>query len=313
MKCSRRDLLKFIPTAAGILAPAAASASSIETFFSVPDNKIISPNGIHLEKVELFFSDLPEDLIGYTFSFMSDIHLGGWLKDEVVEEALALAASNNSQALLLGGDLIWVPDNHAGLSDSFINRKYEHGTDEELGELVFHELSRMIRSHSFRDGVYSVLGNHDRWSNYDAYKILSQKSQTQLLLNQTATIQIGKSTIEIFGSEDLWTGIPKNPQFKKNKNNFRILLTHNPDFASFVYHKEKIEFQLALCGHTHAGQIKLPYVGALAYNITDTRYGEGLVEYGNSKFYTSRGIGWVELPVRFNCPPEVTVFTLKRS
>jgi predicted MPP superfamily phosphohydrolase len=309
MKFSRRDFLRCLPAASAALSHTAHAALQTASQQQLLE---VSPNGIHLEQVTLTYENLPDDLEGYRFSFISDIHLGGWLKDEIVEDALLLAKRHGSRALFLGGDLIWVPDNHAGLSDSLNNKKYAHGTDEELGELVFHELARMIRPHQFQDGVFAVLGNHDRWSNYDAFRILGRESQTQFLLNETATISVGNATIELFGSEDLWSGIPQKPSFTEHKNIFRILLTHNPDFASFVFHRTRNNFELALCGHTHGGQVKLPLLGALAYNITDTRYGEGLVDYGTTKFYTSRGVGWVELPIRWNCPPEVTIFTLSK-
>ncbi len=105
--------------------------------------------------------------------------------------------------------------------------------------------------------------------------------------------------------------VSKLPLF--NENSFSILLTHNPDFSSFVLHDKNIKFNLSLSGHTHGGQIKLPIVGALGYNISDLRYKEGLVDYQETKLYTSRGLGYVELPIRINCPPEVTIITLRKS
>ena len=310
MSLTRRKFIRSFPIAAasGLLLPKKLIAETANS-----TTPIISKNNIHLERVTLSYPNLPEDLEGYSFSFMTDIHLGGWLKDEIVHEALTLSKLYDSKALLIGGDMIWVPDGHAGLSDSLLNKKYASGTDEELGERVFHELSAMIKAYEFQDGVYAVLGNHDRWSNFEAFKILAKESQTQLLLNQQVQINRGKSKIQIFGSEDLWTGIPESPNFSNDKKTFRILLTHNPDFASFVYHREHIAFDLSLSGHTHAGQIKLPLIGALAYNINDTRYAEGLVDYGPTKFYTSRGVGWVEIPMRINCPAEVTIFTLAKK
>ena len=307
---NRREFLTSIAASSGVVM-ASSSSQSFAAMNQYQHANSISPSGIRLEELTLYYRELPSTLDGYTVSFIADIHLGGWMKDAMVIEALDLAASKNSSALFLGGDLIWVPDGHARFSDSFFNPKYTKGKDEDLAQLVFSELARMIKPYSYTDGIYTVLGNHDRWSSYTAYEILSQESQIKTLKNSAISIPKGNARLQVFGTEDLWTGIPSLPNFTGDKNEFSILLTHNPDFASFAYHRAHIPFNLSLSGHTHAGQIKLPLIGALAYNIEDNRYAEGLVDYGATKFYTTRGVGWVELPFRMNCPSEVTIITLR--
>lgn len=271
---------------------------------------------IKIEKVNLIYPNLPEDLIDYKFGFISDLHLGGWVEDRLIQDALNICISENVKLLLVGGDLIWVPDFRVNYIDTFINQNYIGDNDEETAELIFQGLSRIFNSVNFDDGIYAVLGNHDRWSNYSAFQTLADNSRVKILLNEFVSIEVGNSKLEIYGSEDYWTGIPiipdkwKTPKSINQKDQFRLLLTHNPDFASKNFHSNKIKFDLSISGHTHGGQIKFPIIGPLSYNIDDSRYGEGLVEHKDCKIYTSRGLGVVGIPIRMNCPAEVTIFKL---
>lgn len=267
-----------------------------------------------MERVELRYSTLPQDLDGFTFGFLSDFHLGGWVKTELIESAFELMAKERVEFLLHGGDYLWVPDTYGkGRFDTFINNTFSGTNDEELAESIFDTIAKISSKYSFPFGSYGVLGNHDRWSNASACYEYLPKGGIALLENTVSNIQSGSARIELFGSADYWTGVPTLPQYSREKNVFRILLTHNPDFAAYAYHKKGCPFHLSISGHTHGGQVKLPFIGALSYNITDRRYGEGLVDYGETKLYTSRGIGVVEVPFRTLCPPEATVFTLRRS
>ena len=300
---NRRDFLKF-------------GLSSSCLFLCQSVNASVTTHnqfGIATELLDLHYKKLPNDLDGYKIGFLADIHLGGWMPDEMILSALQIAKDNNCKLMLLGGDLIWVPNTPIPSVDNWYNKKYFHTSEEKNSEQIFSGLASILKQFAFSDGIITVLGNHDRWSSNNAYEELFLTKSTDVLMNKHNQIQVGSSVLNVFGSEDYWTGIPDLPKFNSDPNSFNILLTHNPDFASFVLHNKKINFNLSLSGHTHGGQVKLPIIGALGYNITDLRYKEGLVDYGDTKLYTSRGLGYVELPVRINCPPEVTIITLKKS
>jgi predicted MPP superfamily phosphohydrolase len=96
-----------------------------------------------------------------------------------------------------------------------------------------------------------------------------------------------------------------------NEKSIKICLAHNPDYFVELQKKSPVKFDLSLAGHTHGGQIKLPIWGSLIYNVENRQFAEGLVETNQSSYYTSRGIGVVEIPHRINCPAEVCIFTLK--
>ena len=134
-----------------------------------------------------------------------------------------------------------------------------------------------------------------------------------LLINQQRTITREDQTLQIFGVDDFLTGIPSPPPRNTLREGLdtRIIISHNPDYISAILASEPdYHFDLALCGHTHGGQIRLPGVGAVMSQIRDDRFVSGLVTIERKKVYTSRGLGVVGLPIRYNCPPEVTVFRL---
>jgi uncharacterized protein len=94
-------------------------------------------------------------------------------------------------------------------------------------------------------------------------------------------------------------------------NSAAILLAHEPDFADLS--AESNRFDLQVSGHSHGGQIVLPLYGPPILPHLGRKYPSGLYQVGNMLQYTNRGVGMARLPVRFNCPPEITIFTLKSS
>lgn len=87
-----------------------------------------------------------------------------------------------------------------------------------------------------------------------------------------------------------------------------ILMAHEPDFLDHVAQYGGVDFMVS--GHTHGGQVRLPFVGALALPPLGKKYVTGFFQKGQTRLYVNRGIGTVGLPVRFLCRPEITVFTL---
>lgn len=264
---------------------------------------------IIVERVKLNYPDLPKDLVGTRIGFITDIHLGGWVPNELASEALKNVLDEKPDLLLFGGDYIWVPDTLGGNFNNLRNETFQEETDEGQAVEIYKTLSKIL-SPLKKTTAYGVLGNHDRWSHPTAYRAYLPKAGLPILQNDTVYFERGDAKIEVYGTEDLWTGVPSLGSTHTTPDTFRIFLTHNPDYASYAYHVKKYPFHLSLSGHTHGGQIVLPIIGAFHYNIQDTRYASGLVDYGERKFYTSRGIGVVELPFRINCPPEVTIFEL---
>ena len=93
-----------------------------------------------------------------------------------------------------------------------------------------------------------------------------------------------------------------------------MLLCHAPDYVDdLLAIPAGRALSLVLSGHTHGGQIRFPLIGAKALPPLGRKYVEGWFHFGNLQLYVNRGLGTVVVPVRFNCPPEITLFTLRSA
>lgn len=214
-----------------------------------------------------------------------------------------------------------------------------HSTDADLVLITGDFISRnryidpvvqFLKNVRSRNGVYAVLGNHDYvfFNNYqhlrhfitgryvanDWKKLVNSlgKVGVKVLINQHLMVKTGNAKIFIEGTDDPVVGRPRiaarNDVF--DSADLRILMSHSPDI---LYSRElKKRFDLLLSGHTHGGQVRLPGIGAL---VTGTKYATrkesmGLYMKHGMHVNVSSGIGKSALPIRINCPPEVTILEL---
>ncbi len=281
----------------------------------LPGAAMGSQSSVQRSSLEIKINGLGAEFEGYKIAFVTDIHHGVWLPQELLEQAIQLVSQERVDLLLLGGDYIGLPDPiKTAASGSILNKRFA-GLDEFNAPVpIFENLGAMLSKVAPPDGIVGVYGNHDLWLAPHASRKLLPRHGVKMLVNQSFLVKRGGHTLHVYGLDELWTGIPRyliNPS--KAPHETRILLAHNPDSFSSVLDSPEFEFDLGLAGHTHAGQVKLPLLGALSYNIMDSRLGEGVFQNGQKKCFTSRGIGTVEIPIRINCPPEVTIFTLQHA
>ena len=261
--------------------------------------------------------NLPREFEGFRIGFISDLHLGLAVRTELIEQTAAILKKSDLDLLALGGDYLWVPESAVS-----ILLQLERNNDfKDLGyaaqaQTAYRLVSTLLQGIDCPDGTIAVFGNHDRWT---IPKFCIQefgKRSIQLLINESILIKRGESVLRFIGIDDYWTGIPHFPDLPKlepNEKETRIALCHNPDFLTRYINRALTPFDLALCGHTHGGQIKLPLIGTPHYNIRDMRLREGLYEHRDCLIYTTRGIGVVEIPYRINCRPEVSILTLTQA
>jgi predicted MPP superfamily phosphohydrolase len=156
----------------------------------------------------------------------------------------------------------------------------------------------------------AILGNHDPCEMAGAL----EKLGARVLVNDAAEIRVRDASLWFAGvddsydyrCDDLDAALSVVP-----RDTFNILLAHTPD----LYAKAAAAgMKLYLCGHTHAGQVRLPFIGSVIQNSTAPRaYTHGPWKHGGMDGYTSAGIGCSMLPIRFGCPPEIVVIDLRRS
>lgn len=301
MGWSRRSFLKQCA-----LVTTGAALGSIEYSRAAHDT-----SDLEFIEATVHVRDLPADLRGYRIGLISDVHLGVWVPQEWFDAAIEKLRSAKPDLIVFGGDYLWVPDDNLIRAFGFVrNKKYADLPYPAAADAIFADFAQTVRGIRAPDGIYGILGNHDRWVDPTAcFRHLTPDVMT-LLVNQGATVKRGASTLRIWGADDYLTGAPTLPNFSREPGTIELFLSHNPDFVSYAIRNGRYDFDLALCGHTHGGQVKILGLSALTYAVEDQRFSSGMCVIGHQTVYTTRGIGIVELPYRLHCRPETTLITL---
>jgi uncharacterized protein len=160
---------------------------------------------------------------------------------------------------------------------------------------------------------YAILGNHDCIVDQPAVTDALTTHGIPVLDNQYVPLERDGKRIWLCGLADVLSGKPAPnleqaiPKAARIDDEPVILLGHEPDFAPVV---AKHNVDLMLSGHTHGGQVRLPFLTSYMLPPMGKDFVEGHFQLGQMQLYVNRGIGAVGLPFRFNCPPEITVITL---
>ncbi|WP_245317062.1 metallophosphoesterase [Bradyrhizobium manausense] len=163
---------------------------------------------------------------------------------------------------------------------------------------------------SLKQPIFAVLGNHDSILMTPALEAMGAK----VLFNETEVIARGNDQIYLAGIDDAHfyrVGDIGKAAHAIPVNTYSILLSHTPEVYREAAHRG---FDLMLSGHTHGGQLCLPYGVPIKLEAKlPRRLGSGAWRYGHMAGYTSTGAGTSLLPVRLNCPAEVTLHTLRQG
>ncbi|MEC5164365.1 putative MPP superfamily phosphohydrolase [Flavobacterium sp. PL11] len=260
-------------------------------------------------KQRIFFPDLPESFDGFTITHISDIHSGSFDDAEKINYAIDLVNEQNSDLILFTGDIV---NTHA---------KEMHPWIETFNRIKKHEY-----------GKYSVLGNHDygeyiTWpneaakeDNFQAIKNLYGEIDFKLLLNEHTFIQKGEDKIALVGVEN-WghnfkqAGDLGKASQKLNKEDFKILMSHDPSHWDKVVQHDAKHYHLTLSGHTHGMQFGIEIPGYFKWSLAQYVYKQwaGLYENMGRYVYVNRGFGFHAYPGRVGIMPEITVIELKKG
>jgi uncharacterized protein len=158
--------------------------------------------------------------------------------------------------------------------------------------------------------MLAVLGNHDHGTDPKAITEILSGHGIKVFRNQSLPIERNGSRLWLAGVDSASAHVAHiDPTLKGvPPDEATVLLCHEPDFADTAS-KHPIDLQLS--GHSHGGQILFPVVGALYYPKLGRKYRRGLCKVGNTTLYVNCGIGTVGVPIRRNCPPEITLITLR--
>lgn len=253
----------------------------------------IEPSMLTVSRIQIRHRLIPKSFEGKKIVQFSDTHLGFHYNLSQLKKVISKINSLQPDLIFFTGDLMDAPNQYA-----------------ERDKII-----PLLTALHAPLGKYCIYGNHDHGGyGSDLYKKIMEASGFSLLLNEAAPVRLKDgSGIYIAGIDDAMLGRPDIQAAQKNipENMFTLLLSHAPDLADVATHFP-IHWQLS--GHSHGGQVKIPFLGALVIPPFAKKYPEGLYSFENQhrlKLYVNRGLGTTRLPFRFMAEPEITVFTLK--
>lgn len=242
-------------------------------------------NSLSLERVEIYLERLPKKLDGFKIIHLSDTHHSPLTSLEHIKRTVKIANRLKPDMFLLTGDYV----SH--------DREYIPPVAAELGKL------------KAKHGIYACLGNHDHWTDAGLVTHLFRGEGINVLINEGFRFETRRGSFWLAGVDDHMAGKTDLPAALRGSfpDEMKLLLAHNP-----VIFREaaRVGVDLTLSGHTHGGQIRLRDTEK---NIIPRRRKAGLHKRRNSQIYITRGIGTVVVPMRYQCPPEISLLELKCS
>jgi hypothetical protein len=275
---TRRQFLSGLAAAPLVAVSATAAYASL-----------IAPYNYEVTETDVFIRRLPERFEGFRITQLTDVHHSRIVGLDEVRRVVALAGATKPDLIALTGDY------------TTTYRRFIDPCAEALGAL------------NAPEGVWAVLGNHDHYTDPELTTRALERHHIAVLNNANTTVRRGPDAIQLAGIDDWsWAGADWNRAFSGARGEIpTVLLSHQPIVLD---HKEAQRASLILSGHTHGGQIKLPFIGAPArFASQDLKYPSGLFKHGQTQLYVSRGTGVIGLPVRLGVRPEVAVLRLRRA
>ncbi|HTV08362.1 MAG TPA: metallophosphoesterase [Candidatus Aquilonibacter sp.] len=245
----------------------------------------------------LAIRNLPDAFLGFHIVQISDIHLEEYTEPSFLEHTVRVVNSLDPDLVLFTGDLV----SRGPLSDKYAWRAAGVGAE------ILEGLNAPQR--------FACLGNHDVAVGAGHVIAPLRAHGTPVLVDSYIPIQRNADYFWLCGSDDAGTRTPDlNLAIPAKPTAPVILMCHEPDYVDHVVRHPRFPFiDAMLSGHTHGGQVRLPVLGPLILPPMGKKYVEGRFQFEHMELYVNRGIGTVGLPVRLNCPAEITHFTLQRA
>jgi uncharacterized protein len=253
----------------------------------------IEPNWIEVSNVPLKLPRLPRAFSGFRLVQISDIHAGYWMTPERFASIVELIKEQSPDLVAVTGDVILA---YGGMPDD---------------QPVLDEFGKVFKKIADDYETIAVLGNHDYWYDADKVKSVLERAGARVLMNSVHSLERGGERLHIAGVDDIYENQADLDAVLSAlpRDGGAILLAHEPDFADISAATGRFDLQIS--GHTHGGQVSLPIIGPLVLPYLGRKYPSGLYKVEDMYQYTNRGVGMTMPTIRFNCRPEITVFTLE--
>jgi hypothetical protein len=283
-------------TRRGFLTAAACAAGGLALYAGE-----IERHWIEVTRRDILLPGLPKAFDGFRAAQLSDIHLDEFTEPFLLRNAISHINRMNPDAVFLTGDYV---------THQLLPKRFSIGPAWQCANL----LNQIQCQHR-----YAILGNHDVMiGRYYVIAALTANSIT-VLENTYLPIERAGSRFWLAGLDDPLEGKPDPgaaipPSIRNVPHEPIVLMCHAPDYVdNLLTHPAGKAVSFVLAGHTHGGQIRLPFVGPLSLPVLGRKYVEGWFRFGDLQLYVNRGLGAVGVPFRFDCPPEITLFTLRSA
>lgn len=250
----------------------------------------VEPKRLEITQVDLTLPRLAPEFDGYRVVQFSDLHMELWQDWPMLE---AIVAQTNA----LEPDLI-------ALTGDYVHKRVDGVADR---------LSETLADLRAQDAKLAILGNHDYWQDGSAVRRMIARADLIDISNDVYTLRRGDAVLHIAGIDSVVEMRSRLDLVveKMTEPGAAVLLAHEPDIA-FVTAATGC-FDLQLSGHSHGGQVRVPLLMNLVLPTFARRFVIGLNRVDGMYVYTNRGVGMSGIRLRFNCRPELTVFTLRAN
>ncbi len=280
IRTPRQRLSERLNTLAGSDKPLRELAGNLS---KVAKYAIEEANSLSLERVSITLPRLPKKLDGFKIIHLSDTHHSPFTNLEHIARAVKIANRLRPDIFILTGDYV----SH--------ERKYIAPVAKVLGCL------------KSEFGTFACLGNHDHWTDADEITKRFRDAGIKVLINEGIRFEARGGSIWLAGVDDHMVGKSDLPAALKGSfpDEMKLLLAHNP----IIFRQAaRLGVDLTLSGHTHGGQVKIREEEKRI--LPRRRLSAGLHARKSSQIYITRGIGTVVLPIRYQCPPEISMLEL---
>jgi predicted MPP superfamily phosphohydrolase len=286
---------------------AAAAVSTTGVLAVGVEGALFEPNHLQVLRIDIPLARLPRSLDGLTIAQLSDFHYDEVFSIVPIRKAIKEVHDLNPDLIVLTGDFVTVP-----LLDDFLKDEAASVYRARAAVKTAPPCAELLGELRAPLGVFAVLGNHDVASDPHFITKHLEDRGIAVLRNHALPIQQGSSRFWLAGVDDVVEGkadlnltLASIPQ-----GEVVVLLCHEPDFADKVA-GHSVDLQLS--GHSHGGQIWLPGIGAPWLPPFGQKYPRGKYRVGQLTLYTNIGLGTIRAPIRLNCRPEVSLFTLRMA
>lgn len=254
----------------------------------------LEPSYLVFNKVNIFIKYWHKEHNNFKVAILTDLHVGcPYINLDKLALLVEKTNKSNPDLIVILGDLVITKV----IGGRFIEPE---------------QIAQVLKRLKASQGVVAILGNHDWW--YDGNRVRTVLEQVGIIVLENDVVKLSKDekTFWVAGLADLSTRKPDitSTLAKITDNNPVLMLTHNPD----IFPKIPEQVSLTLAGHTHGGQVKLPFLGRPRVpSKFGQRYAKGHIVENKKHLYVSSGVGTTLLPVRFFVPPEIVLLTLNKE